>query len=353
MQNPLVTHMHDVSDPIGHTVELKRTDGGLRAKMKLGRKSRAKAVWMDVEDEILRTLSIGFDPVHKSIEPDGDDGWVLNEIEELYEFAIIPLPSNTGATIDALKGFGIELPEPTWHSVKAVVPFASMTKAPEETPWRWDPAAQNAILGEDEDWARYRKAHAWYDAGNAEAKGAYKLPHHKLIGGEMQTVWRGVATAMAALLGARGGADLPESDRRGVYGHLGKHYDEFEKEPPEFKGVGLDEVEPDDWPAFADVTFKNDEPELYAEAEAYGDLAAADRIATRTGNILRHWEKDGRKLSPELVAALRDTQAAYGDLPVVAPESDVEAQLREILGTDDALPAVRRLRDEHAALGVR
>jgi len=40
---------------------------------------------------------------------------------------------------------------------------------------------------------------------------------------------------MAALLGARGGVNIPDTDQRGVYDHLAKHYRQFEKEPPEFK----------------------------------------------------------------------------------------------------------------------
>jgi hypothetical protein len=40
---------------------------------------------------------------------------------------------------------------------------------------------------------------------------------------------------MGALLGARGGVQIPEGDRRGVYNHLSKHYADFDKEAPDFK----------------------------------------------------------------------------------------------------------------------
>jgi hypothetical protein len=44
---------------------------------------------------------------------------------------------------------------------------------------------------------------------------------------------------MGALRGARGGVDIPDSDRRPVYDHLSKHYAEFDREPPDFKLVAL------------------------------------------------------------------------------------------------------------------
>lgn len=60
---------------------------------------------------------------------------------------------------------------------------------------------------------------------------SYKLPHHLPDG---TLVWKGVAAAMAALMGGRGGVDIPESDRREVFAHLSRHYREFGKEPPEY-----------------------------------------------------------------------------------------------------------------------
>ena len=65
-------------------------------------------------------------------------------------------------------------------------------------------------------------------------KGAYKLPHHEIVDGRLRVVWNGVRSAMGVLEGARGGVDIPEDDRKDVYLHLVKHYEEFDKEPPPF-----------------------------------------------------------------------------------------------------------------------
>jgi hypothetical protein len=89
------------------------------------------------------------------------------------------------------------------------------------------------------DWARYRRGFAWYDAENPEAFGAYKLPHHDVVDGRLVVVWRGVAAAMAALLGARGGVGIPERDREAVYAHLRRHYRQFEREAPELSESDL------------------------------------------------------------------------------------------------------------------
>lgn len=96
------------------------------------------------------------------------------------------------------------------------------------------------LAPEDRDWnfneadytpEQLKRACAWYAGHDPDLKQSYKLPHHLPDG---TLVWNGVKTAMTALLGGRGGVDIPESDRREVYNHLSAHYKEFDKEPPEY-----------------------------------------------------------------------------------------------------------------------
>jgi hypothetical protein len=114
---------------------------------------------------------------------------------------------------------------------KSVIPFASHTLADLDAPWNG--AAQ--VAGADIDDLKIMCA--WYDAGKPDVKGAYKLPHH--TNDDYKTVWNGVKAAMNALLGGRGGVDMPEGDRKGVYAHLKKHYAEFDKVAPEYKEYAL------------------------------------------------------------------------------------------------------------------
>lgn len=66
-----------------------------------------------------------------------------------------------------------------------------------------------------------------------EKKTAYKLPHHELVDGKLQVVWRGVANAMSVLAGGRGGVDIPRKDKRDVWRHLAGHYEQFGEDPPD------------------------------------------------------------------------------------------------------------------------
>lgn len=114
-------------------------------------------------------------------------------------------------------------------------------KAPRDRDWNWDGTDKMDRLIE-RGWDTVATAHTWYDPDAdpehhpPHEKGAYKLPHHELIDGELKVVWRGVVAAMTVVNGARSGVDIPEADRRNAYEHLAAHYGEFDEEPPEYKG---------------------------------------------------------------------------------------------------------------------
>jgi len=150
---------------------------------------------------------------------------------------------------------------------KGVIPYKETPKAPIDEEWD---AAREVKEADVED---LKIMCAWYDSENPDIKSAYKLPHHKAKGHAV--VWRAVAAAMAALLGARGGVNIPDSDRKGVYNHLVKHYKEFDKEPPEFREY--DEAELKE--LFPEDDENNNEPEeepktILEFATKYGELLA-------------------------------------------------------------------------------
>jgi len=120
--------------------------------------------------------------------------------------------------------------------VREVTKFSDLPLAPENDRWGWNTESQNEILGPDGDnWDTYKKAHLWFDPKDADSKSGYKLPIARMYGPELRVVFRAVSAAMAALNGARGGVDIPDADRKGVYNHLVRYYKEFDKEPPDLK----------------------------------------------------------------------------------------------------------------------
>ncbi len=103
-----------------------------------------------------------------------------------------------------------------------------------DRPWS-GPKAQKK-LGDDE--RKLRQAHGWVD-GDADpsTKSAYKFIHHEVAGdGSVGPAnVRAAASAIGVLNGARGGANIPEKDRRRIYNHLAQHLNDAGKEPPPLK----------------------------------------------------------------------------------------------------------------------
>lgn len=82
------------------------------------------------------------------------------------------------------------------------------------------------------DWGKYRRAFTWYDEANAETFGAYKLPHHDVVDGELKTVRAGVIAAGNAVNGARDALDIPDDELPEVRSHLQKHYHDLDLRAP-------------------------------------------------------------------------------------------------------------------------
>ena len=180
---------------------------------------------------------------------------------------------------------------------KGVIPFKDTGTAEEGAEWD---AGKEVREAEIED---LKIMCAWYDAENPDVKTSYKLPHHYANG--HKAVWRGVAAAMAALLGARGGVNIPEKDKEGVYSHLAKHYKQFDKEPPE----------------------------LHKEYANEDEISKACGIETKADRILS--EANRTKIKETLVL-LKKVQEALGELldisePITDSLESEEQKITELL----------------------
>lgn len=203
---------------------------------------------------------------------------------------------------------------------RAAIPPHSTAKADEGT--AWDASAQ---VKQIEGRAKLRQMHAWVkDQADPESKSSYKLPHHLASG---QVVWRGVAAAMSRLLQA--GTQIPDSDRRGVYRHLARHYGQFDKETPEFRTVAELEVY---GPDMLRGLFFEGEPELWPE------IFEPDNSFSYSWSIRRPLKVDGVDLLREVVDMLQ--------IMLEVAEDDAEHESALEPDPDPTEHALRQIRDK-------
>ena len=259
LKNPVVLFAHKYDElPVARAEKVWVEDGKLKATARFATEkenSLAENVYQLYKNGYMNAVSVGFIPVEYE---EKEEGYEFTK-QELLEFSCVPVPANPEALISlAVKGMKREKETPTidgtaikngeilYHKeeektkeVKGVITYGQAhpdgtPKASEDEPWDGAAEVRNAEVDD------LKIMCAWVDSENSDLKGAYKLPHHK-ASGQHAVVWRGVAAAMAALFGARGGVDIPENDRRGVYNHLARHYEEFEREVPEFRSYNVDD----------------------------------------------------------------------------------------------------------------
>ena len=171
---------------------------------------------------------------------------------KLWDVSVVTFPAYDGTSVWARQA-GVVLVPVAWGTgervllevkdamdraeTRGAVPSDVSDKlAPEDTPWEAPTLSDFTDQSWDELSAEEKRRiaghYAWSRTMPPETFGDLKLPHHRPSDGAV--VWRGVAAAMAALMGARGGVDIPDEDRRRVYNHLARHYRQFDREPPEF-----------------------------------------------------------------------------------------------------------------------
>jgi len=99
----------------------------------------------------------------------------------------------------------------------------------------WDGPGNEAKLSNDAGADTYKQAYAWVDpGGNADKKASYKFVHHFISddGAVGAASTQACVTGIGVLNGGRGGTNVPDADRQGVYNHLAKH----------LKDAGVDDI---------------------------------------------------------------------------------------------------------------
>lgn len=83
------------------------------------------------------------------------------------------------------------------------------------------------------DWGKYRQCFLYVDEEAGEENfTSYRFPYVDIIDGGPKVVFRAIAAIIAVLNGGRGGANISEDDRQGVYREAARQYRRFDEEPP-------------------------------------------------------------------------------------------------------------------------
>lgn len=325
LKNPVVLWAHSYESPaVARTEKIWIEDNSVKAIAEFTPQEVypfGYTLYLLYREGFMKAVSVGFIPLSWEVREDGFD-----YIEqELLEYSLVPVPSNPEALLIA-KRKGIDIKpliqwaedilektgefkvitkevyeqiemakndkEPKIVDIpveKGVIPYKRTPLAPEDEPWDAGEEVKNADVKD------LKIMCAWYDSSNPDVKSSYKLPHHK-ASGQHSCVWRGVAAAMAALFGARGGVDIPESDRKGVYNHLAKHYKDFDKEPPEFKEYTEEELK-QIFPEFYEEQTKEEKEDLETENK----IEEKAEIIGKAGRVLSKANEEKIRKAVELL----------------------------------------------------
>ena len=245
-KHPVVLLGHNYRDiPVARGVSVEKADGKLRATIEwppAGELAESDRSYTAVKNGLL-AASVGFRP---KVSAWNEERRGMDFLEqELLEFSLVAVPDNPAALLETVKSAAPEDLERAVEAmvvktlaaieVKGSVPSnVSTSKAPEDQAWSapslsdftdksWDDLS-------DDEKRKIAGHYAWAAALPPTKFGDLKLPHHDPKTGSV--VWRGVAAAMAALKGGRGGVVIPAGDKGKVYAHLAAHYKQFDKEPP-------------------------------------------------------------------------------------------------------------------------
>jgi HK97 family phage prohead protease len=216
---------HDPREPIGVLEDLTEDDTGLffRARLALGTQ-RGREAYELLKMGAVDRMSIGFSlPSRRAVEMDNENGRRIIRKVDLWELSIVTFPAQPKARVSA---------------VKSVVAYQDLPLAERARSWDWAGAEQRvrswAGAGEGLESAAaqhgYRRAFVWYDRENVDQFGAYKLQIADAIDGALTAVPRAIFAAAAAVMGARGGVDVPESDMEAVRRHLERYYAKMREE---------------------------------------------------------------------------------------------------------------------------
>lgn len=247
LKNPILLFNHDIHSPIGRITKVNILDDRIEVEFTFANTPKGQEIKQLVDEGVLNALSIGFLSLQRLRDEAGN---IVHNQWRWVETSVVTLPANPNAVIYRYFDEDKEVDEVMQieiMQIKGVVPdndaefpvYDDLEREwdADESEIRWRKYVGveiNEDLQDPKKRQKYAKRFFWVDDENADKFSAYKLPHVDVINGKPYAIWRGIVAAMAALLGARGGVDIPNEDREKVYRAIAKYYKKVDKEPPEF-----------------------------------------------------------------------------------------------------------------------
>lgn len=260
LKEGIIAWQHDWKEPIGKPIEAFEDQNGLFVKAVLSETQRGRDVRTLLQDGVIRKLSIGYEVLEaeEDVSIEQVQGILKRELSDeeqyaasrypirilkrikLFEVSPVSVPANPAAVITQVK------------QVKAVTGYrGNLPLAPRDRPWD-KTAAERRVRAwagaEEAPNERYRNAFFWYDAENPENFGSYKLLYCDVIDGKLHAVPRAIFAVAAVLQGARGGVDIPESDKARIrsivsrwYARMRQEFDDDSIVPPWEERRGLEQ----------------------------------------------------------------------------------------------------------------
>jgi len=305
-QNKIVLADHNLSVQaiVGKSVWVRKYNDRIRAKLVFADTAFGQYVKKLVDGGFLRAASIRFRPYEwvegEEVKEYGyDPGQVIRVYTkwELLEWSIVTVPANPNALkVEKVVKDGETKAvnnQEGQEEVKGATPYQDYDIVDE----KWDKGkavqqirkwASSDGSGDTDkiDWGKMKKAYMWFDSSEPEKITSYKLPYVYIKDGKPVAVKRAIISIVAAIMGARGGVNIPEKDKRAVYNHCKKYYAKMGMEIPEYKDVlwvvqvteamiedAIDEVKKS-LDKRDDEVQNNNEPEVSGQGDMAGDTQA-------------------------------------------------------------------------------
>ena len=209
--------------PLEVLKEFPEATGGVIAKTQfLMNTPEGRGVFNRIKAGALDEWSYGYDALdtdHSKITVNGIEQTVRNlRAIKLYEYSPVLWGMNPATMTMSAKGV----------NGAANLPLASRDKA-------WDATAAEQRVrswagAEDEPNAKYRRAFFWFDSDSPDVFASYKMQFVDIQNGEPVAIPRGLFAVAGVLQGARGGADIPESDQQQIKGRVSSYYGKMRRE---------------------------------------------------------------------------------------------------------------------------